>query len=885
MEVRIAGKLLPPVHGRSGLWLLALLILRHPRPLERDWLTGVLWPESTQEQALANLRQRLSQLRRALGAEGTRLLTPTSRTLSLDLEGADVDLLAFDAAMQRGDPAALEQAHALYRGPLLEGCTEEWVHLERHAREQSYLTALETMAAHAISSGDAGAAVRRLQRIVELDMLRESAHRSLMEALAARGDYAAVSNAYRDLRMHLHAELNAEPAAETTALFTHLRRQGQERTQSPPARSAPPIPPLPTNPPQRLLPRPLTELIGWKQESAEIVARLSVDTLPLTWRIELLGGLRAYRGREMITDFGTRKANSLLAYLVLNPHHPHPRAMLAEKLWPDETYEATRDRLRQALAALRRVLEPSEIPSGSLLIADRAEISLAPERISTDVADWKTALHAAERATRPTEQIDLLRIATHLYQGELLPGYQEGWIPAARDRFIEAQMAALRRLATLLLAEGEVAAAIDCAQRAVDCDPLHEEAQCDLIRLYGDAGQPANAIRQHEELVRVLRERLNLTPSPAVHALITQIRTEAGRPGKPAPPPVVPPSLPASDQKTLSPTGGLPLDSPFYIERPVDREFSDAITQRDSIVLVKGPRQVGKTSLLARGLEQARRAGAHVVQTDLQALAAAQLESADVFFFTLAEKIADQLNLDVCVDTFWNPNRLWNVNFDRFLRKEVLGRIDGHIVWGLDEVDRLFGHPFSTEVFGLFRSWHNQRSLNPIGPWARLTLAIAYATEAHLFITDLNQSPFNVGTRLVLDDFTLEEMADLNRRYGSPLVPGDLERFAALVGGNPYLVHRGLHAIDKQGLGMNAFVTLAEQEDGLYSDPLRRMVAALRRDDALAAAARALLRGDPCPGEESFYRLRSAGVITGRSARDARFRCRLYQDFIERYLA
>ena len=45
-----------------------------------------------------------------------------------------------------------------------------------------------------------------------------------------------------------------------------------------------------------------------------------------------------------------------------------------------------------------------------------------------------------------------------------------------------------------------------------------------------------------------------------------------------------------------------------------------------------------------------------------------------------------------------------------------------------------------SEVFGLFRSWHNRRSLEPASPLSRLTLAIAYATEAHLFITDVNQS-------------------------------------------------------------------------------------------------------------------------------------------------
>ena len=48
------------------------------------------------------------------------------------------------------------------------------------------------------------------------------------------------------------------------------------------------------------------------------------------------------------------------------------------------------------------------------------------------------------------------------------------------------------------------------------------------------------------------------------------------------------------------------------------------LARQESIVLVKGPRQVGKSSLLARGLQDARRAGARVALTDLQALNAAE---------------------------------------------------------------------------------------------------------------------------------------------------------------------------------------------------------------------------------------------------------------------
>src|ERR1043166_1666817 len=216
-----------------------------------------------------------------------------------------------------------------------------------------------------------------------------------------------------------------------------------------------------------------------------------------------------------------------------------------------------------------------------------------------------------------------------------------------------------------------------------------------------------------------------------------------------------------------APGGAVPLDSEFYITRSVDREFRDAISRQDSIVLVKGARQMGKTSLLARGLNQAREAGTKVVLTDFQMLNNADLESADSLYRMLAAGMVAELDQgDV---NAWDSRLSPNMNFQQFLLKNILGKFSEHFVWGLDEVDRLFACAYGSEVFGLFRSWHNKRALDPNGPWSRLTLAIAYATEAHLFITDVNQSPFNVGTRLTLEDFTFEQVADLNRRYGAPL--------------------------------------------------------------------------------------------------------------------
>src|SRR5215831_1728233 len=92
MQVRLNGCPLPPLRTRKSLWLLALLTLRAERHVERSFLAGTLWPESQEEDASANLRRSLYDLRRALGEQAVRLGSD-AHTLRLDLCGAEVDVL------------------------------------------------------------------------------------------------------------------------------------------------------------------------------------------------------------------------------------------------------------------------------------------------------------------------------------------------------------------------------------------------------------------------------------------------------------------------------------------------------------------------------------------------------------------------------------------------------------------------------------------------------------------------------------------------------------------------------------------------------------------------------------------------------------------------
>ena len=332
-------------------------------------------------------------------------------------------------------------------------------------------------------------------------------------------------------------------------------------------------------------------------------------------------------------------------------------------------------------------------------------------------------------------------------------------------------------------------------------------------------------------------------------------------------------------------SGAIPTNSNLYIPRPSDELLAQALRRKDTIVLVKGGRQMGKTSLVARGLLQARDSGATVIYSDLQKLNNSDLTNIQHFYFSLARMLADQLDLDTDIEDTWKDRSAPSVNFERYLKKQVMPKSTGHLFWALDEVDRLFTTDFGSEVFGLFRSWHNERATNPDTPLKDLTMIISYATEAHLFIADPNQSPFNVGTRLELRDFNIEQEEALNKLFDSPLFnDNQMAQFNELVSGQPYLVNRGLCELATSKMPFEEFAATADRDEGPFGDHLRRILVMLCRDPKMIQAVRAVLDGSNTLTMESFYRLRAAGIVVGEGASNARMRCVLYANYLRGHL-
>jgi len=141
------------------------------------------------------------------------------------------------------------------------------------------------------------------------------------------------------------------------------------------------------------------------------------------WQIQLLGGLRATRGDSVIAQFPSRPIAMLMARLALYPDRRHAREELIDLLWPDAELEVGRNRFRQALSTLRRLLEPPDLQPDSVLHADRQTVGFNVGAVSCDAHEFERLLKRGAIAQ-----------ALDCYRGELLPGYIDEWVDEERLR-------------------------------------------------------------------------------------------------------------------------------------------------------------------------------------------------------------------------------------------------------------------------------------------------------------------------------------------------------------------------------------------------------------------------------------------------------------------
>lgn len=324
------------------------------------------------------------------------------------------------------------------------------------------------------------------------------------------------------------------------------------------------------------------------------------------------------------------------------------------------------------------------------------------------------------------------------------------------------------------------------------------------------------------------------------------------------------PPLPVAEPEL--PNGQVRLASAFYVERvPYEAQCYREIGRPGALIRIKAPRQMGKTSLMARILAQAKEQGYRTVPLSFQHADSSVFTSLNELLQWFCAKITRKLKLPHQIDDYWSDMYGSKDNCTAYFEDCLLSATEQPLVLGLDEVDRVFQYPtIADDFFGLLRAWYEEAGYGDTGSdlWEKLRMVVVHSTEVYIPL-DINQSPFNVGLPIELSEFSREQVQNLTQRHGLNWNSTQVEQLMSIVGGHPYLVRVALYNIAQQEITLTQLLDIAPTEASLYGDHLRRHLWNLQQHPKLASAfTQVVTTNEPVELESMLaFKLHSLGLV------------------------
>ena len=340
-----------------------------------------------------------------------------------------------------------------------------------------------------------------------------------------------------------------------------------------------------------------------------------------------------------------------------------------------------------------------------------------------------------------------------------------------------------------------------------------------------------------------------------------------------------------------------------YISRQADAELLELCQLREFTYILTS-RQMGKSSLMISTASKLKQAGVKSVIIDLTGIGT--LASAEQWYLSLLLEIEEQLMLDTDVEEWWqaNSNVTLTKRLTKFFQHVLLEEVTSPVVVFVDEIDTTLSLDFTDDFFAAIRYLYVARATD--AKFERLSFVlIGVATPGDL-IRDPRRTPFNIGKRLNLTDFTFEEALPLSEGLGLEGEPGQqlLRWVLEWTGGHPYLTQRLCSIISQQDkyswssaavlqVVSSTFLGSRSQQDNnlqFVRDMLTKR--APNQDRVLSVYREICLAKNPVIDEEQSLiksHLKLSGVVR-REDNVLRVRNRIYQevfnaDWVENELA
>jgi transcriptional regulator with XRE-family HTH domain len=330
------------------------------------------------------------------------------------------------------------------------------------------------------------------------------------------------------------------------------------------------------------------------------------------------------------------------------------------------------------------------------------------------------------------------------------------------------------------------------------------------------------------------------------------------------------------------PSGQVPLNSPFYIKRsPIEERCYEQIHKSGSLIRIKAPRQMGKTSLLARIIDQSSSQGDCAVTLDFQLAAQEIFVNSDKFLRWFCASVSLALNIPNKLGEHWDLAEIVGSSMacKAYFEEYLLPTINQTLTLGLDEVDKVFEYPeIYRDFFGLLRALHEEGKRRDI--WKKLRLIIVHSTEVYVPL-DINQSPFNVGLSVELPEFSYQQVLDLAQKHQLNLAETEVEKLMMLVGGHPFLVRLALYHLANESVTLTEILRNSTSLSSIYADHLRHQSLILTQQPELADAMKDVVSNNYAKlSAVNKFKLHSIGLVKLQGDGVVP-RCNLYRQYLQ----
>ena len=350
------------------------------------------------------------------------------------------------------------------------------------------------------------------------------------------------------------------------------------------------------------------------------------------------------------------------------------------------------------------------------------------------------------------------------------------------------------------------------------------------------------------------------------------------------------------------PGGQIPLDSIFYIDRPIVESLCyEAIQQPGAMLNIRAPKQMGKTSLMTRILAYAKTLGYKTVSLNLQLADGEILRNLEQLLKWFCARVSKQLDLpdaiaQRAIASFDNNSLGSKSNTTDYFEDVILANLNradsprrnSPLVIAIDELNRLFAYPeIAREFLRLLRTW-SERAKARVGEsnlWQNLRLVTVHSTEMQMPVS-IDKSLLNTGLAIDLPEFIPYQVQELANRWGEDMTAQQIEQLITLLGGHPYRLQLAFYYLHQQSITLEQLLENSVSTRGIYADHLEQQWwNLLRYPDLLPLFTEIVNQSSPVDCEAvQAGQLCNMGLVR-LYGRMANLRCELFRLFFRDRLA